>query len=101
MKLSRGSERHVPIIEEFCSSASLASTGASIRLGPGRVTCGYTSRVSNYYKRASRRVQCGGGRGATTERLPCNPEDLDTKKDDKRFFYFLVKGVTDLKKCKK
>ncbi|OXU22935.1 hypothetical protein TSAR_006662 [Trichomalopsis sarcophagae] len=76
MKLSRGSERHVPIIEEFCNSARLASTGVSIRLGPGRVKCGYTSRVSNYYKRASRRVQCGGGRGATTERLPCEPKDL-------------------------
>ncbi|OXU26758.1 hypothetical protein TSAR_005705 [Trichomalopsis sarcophagae] len=40
------------------------------------ITCGYTSRVSNYYKRASRRVECGGGRGSTTECLSCKPEDL-------------------------
>ncbi|OXU18987.1 hypothetical protein TSAR_010322 [Trichomalopsis sarcophagae] len=32
--------------------------------------------MSNYYKRASIRVQCVNGRGATTERLPCKPEDL-------------------------
>ncbi|OXU17386.1 hypothetical protein TSAR_012799, partial [Trichomalopsis sarcophagae] len=40
------------------------------------VTCVHTSRVSNYYKKTSRRVQFGGGRGATTECLPCKSEDL-------------------------
>ncbi|OXU30275.1 hypothetical protein TSAR_003410 [Trichomalopsis sarcophagae] len=34
------------------------------------------TKVSNYYKKTSRRVQCGGGRGATTKCLPCKPEDL-------------------------
>ncbi|OXU17089.1 hypothetical protein TSAR_014332 [Trichomalopsis sarcophagae] len=44
--------------------------------GRGHVTCVHTSRVSNYYKKTSRRGQCGGGRGAMTECLPCKPEDL-------------------------
>ncbi|OXU16456.1 hypothetical protein TSAR_000884, partial [Trichomalopsis sarcophagae] len=39
------------------------------------VTCVHTSWVSNYYKKTSRRMQKGGGRGATTECLPCKPED--------------------------
>ncbi|OXU31221.1 hypothetical protein TSAR_007795 [Trichomalopsis sarcophagae] len=50
-------------------------------LGRGRVTCVLTSRVTNYYKKTSRRVQCGGGRGATTECMPCKPEDLELKDD--------------------
>ncbi|OXU31952.1 hypothetical protein TSAR_013064 [Trichomalopsis sarcophagae] len=51
------------------------------------VTCVHTSRVFKYYKKTSRRVQCGGSCGATTGGLPCKPEDLGSNPGSANWTY--------------